>query len=318
MYTSTYVPVNMHRLNCAVYSNEKVFPEKKLLKAYEKVSGNGDGAGVVYSNGVVSFMDEPNVYWSLPEIYLAYNAYQQALKNNFSFYTATNKLGVPQLYISKAFKGCRILIDAYSMKSILLQNPQLVAKATSLIDKKLTNIETVDIFKAMSAIENGSGKFLPGLIVGRDSDDEFMVVSPIMTPWTENMAIYGMDYVAEIEELLATGQDQVGSAIRSEAGILYENMLNSLPPMPYDVANYIVSLAGKIKEKKSNYVELQDEDYVVHLYFSTNQRYLVNAQTFECVVIKNQHIKSLLTHYASQNNTPRDQLHMAWALAKTE
>ena len=55
MFISTYLPVNMHRTNCAVYSSEKVFPEEKLLKAYSFVTGHAV-EGVEWNDGNVVFL----------------------------------------------------------------------------------------------------------------------------------------------------------------------------------------------------------------------------------------------------------------------
>ena len=39
MYTSTYIPVNIHRTNCDIYSNEKYFQEDKQEKANQSNTG---------------------------------------------------------------------------------------------------------------------------------------------------------------------------------------------------------------------------------------------------------------------------------------
>lgn len=318
MFLSTYVPVNMHRINCAVYSNEKSFPEEKLLLAYALVNGK-NAEGVYMSDGSVMFIDDPTIHWTLPEIYLAYEAYNQALKSNFSYYAAKDKTGIPQLYISKSFRGHRLLVNAFSMHTILLGNQQLVAKAASLIDKTLDNRESVDLFNTMSAIESGSSKFLSACIVYRDTPEEYMAVSPIMTPGATINTMYGSEEMEEIIHLY-NGKEPLPefSYERTPNGDFHRTDVNVDNILTCDVARYLVDVYNRTKEKKSNYVELRNDDFVVEMYLSTNHRYLVNARTFECVVIKNQHVKSLLTAYAKQYTIPSDQLQLAWMLAKTE
>lgn len=318
MFLSTYVPVNMHRMNCAVYSNEKSFPEEKLLSAYAMVNGE-NAEGVYMRDSCVMFIDDPTIHWTLPEIYLAYEAYRQAKLSNFSYYAAKDKNGIPQLYISKSFRGHRLLVNAFSMHTILLGNTQLVAKAASLIDKTLTNRDSVDLFNTMVAIESGSSKFLPACIVYRDTADEYMAVSPIMTPGAAINTMYGSDEMEEIVHLYNGKEPLDGfSYVKTANGDFHRTDVNTDAVLPGDVARYLVDVYSRAKEKKSNYVELRNENFVVEMYFSTNHRYLVNARTFECIVIKNQHVKTLLTAYAKQYTISSDQLQLAWMLAKTE
>jgi hypothetical protein len=94
MFLSTYLPVNVRRTNCAIYSNEKVFPEDKLVKAYQYIT-DVPVDGVVMEDGFITFIDAPEIRWTLPEIYLAYEAYKTAVENNFSFYIVSNDEGIP-------------------------------------------------------------------------------------------------------------------------------------------------------------------------------------------------------------------------------
>lgn len=318
MFLSTYVPVNMRRVNCAVYSNEKVFPEERLLAAYSFVNGE-KAEGIHMCDSHVMFIDDPSIHWTIPEIYLAYEAYRQAKISDFSYYAAKDKNGIPQLFISKSFRGHRLLVNAFSMRTILLGNTQLVAKAASLIDKTLDNRESVDLFNAMVSIEKGSSKFLPALIVHRDTPDEFMAVSPSTTPGSEVNPIFGSDEMEEIIHLFNGGEPLEGYTYAKNAnGDFYRTDLDHNVTVPVDLARYLIDVYTRVKSKKSNYVELCDESYEAVLYFSTDHRYLVYARTFECVVIKNQHVKTLLTEFAKKCVMSSDQLQLAWMLAKTE
>ena len=317
MFLSTYIPVDMHRVNCAVYSAEKVFPEKRLLEAYKLVTG--EHSDCVYGeDGCITFIDDPSIKWSLPEVFLAEEAYRQAKESNFSYYRACNEEGIPQLFISNQFKGHRLITNAFSMRTIILCNTKLVSKAASLIDKTISNLASVDLFNSMSAIEAGSAKFLPGLIAYRGTSEEFLAVSPTMTPLAVQGTIYGSDEMEEIKVLVEGGEmTDDFSYVKGEKGI-YRNDIDKSSIIPEDVAEYLVKVYNSMKEKKSNYVELVNDDYVTDFYFSTNHRYLVNARTFECVVLKNQHLKSLLTSLSKATTVSKDQLQMVWMLAKTE
>ena len=316
MFTSNYLPVNMQRPNCAIYSNEKNFPEERLLEAYTCITGT-PVSGVVLQDGVVSFIDDPSIQWTLAEIYCAYEAYKSAAESNFSYYTVTDHKGIPQLFVSKAFKGCRILVNAFNLHTVLLTDKVRVDKVASMIDRKATLLYCNDLFNTMSALESGSGKFLPAVLVNRDTSDEYMYVSPMTAIAYEVSTIYGIDVIEEMRQILDNPNIDTPS-FHVDSDKLYRKDSPIYKPLPMDFVKYLVSLYDKLKAKKNNYIELNNENYEVELFYSTNQRYLINAKTFECVVIKNQHTKQILSNFASKDITTADQLHLVWMLAKTE
>lgn len=317
MYISNYLPVNMRRTNCAVYSNEKSFPEERLLAAYSFLTGHPID-GVLLTDGNITFIDSPETVWTIPEVYLAYEAYNAAAVNNFSFYVVKDEMDIPQLYVSKAFKGHRVLVNAFTMHSIVLTKKQLVDKAASIIDKTFNSHYCFDLFNTLLAIEQGNAKFLPALIVNRDTDDEYMAVSPLTTVMSEMTTTYGKDLICEFKQV-AEDHNVVTESVKFEKNrFVRTDLPHSWQPLSIEHVNNMINLYDRIQAKKSNYVELNNEDHEPELFFSTNYRYLVNARTFECVVIKNQHTKALLTTMATYNTVPADKLRLAWLLAKTE
>lgn len=316
MFISTYLPVNMHRTNCAIYSSEKIFPEDKLLKAYSFVTGH-DVEGVIWKDGNIVFENDNETIWTLPEIYLAYEAYNNAAMNKFSFYMVKDPDNIPQLFISKAFKGHRILVNAFTMHSVLVGKQQLVNKVASMIDKTATSHYCVDLFNTIRDIEKGSAKFLPALLVNRDTEDEYLAMSPMMTALSDVTTLYAKDV---IEELSAINENKelVTESFKYENDKYIRTDTCIWQPMSQEHVNYVLDTYAKTKEKKSNYIELHNDNYVTELYFSTNHRYLVDAKTFECVVIKNQHTRELLISFSKRLSVSSDELQLAWMLAKTE
>lgn len=313
MFLSTYLPVNMHRVNCAIYSAEKVFPEERLVQAYAYITDH-PVEGVVMSEGNVSFIDDPDISWTLPEIYLAYEAYSVAIQNNFSYYMVKDKAGIPQLFISKAFRGHRILVNAFTMQSVLLGNKQLVTKAASLIDRTYPTAHCLELFNVLSRIENGSAKFLPALLVNRQTSDEYMVVSPITTLMSDVTTVYGVELIDDMKALVENPDLEL-EEVSVVDGKFVCTAYKLWPALPRELVEYLLSTYDKLQEKKSNYIDMCDEDWNSILYFSTNYRYLVNAKTFECVVIKNQHLKESLIELAKNSTNPKEVLQMTWALA---
>lgn len=316
MYTSTYIPVNMYRENCMVCSNEKSFPADKLLNAYKCITGE-TVEGVSLKDNVVVFEDNPNDCWTIADVFCAHKAYQTALENNFSFYATCNKAGVPQLFISKPFKGCRILVNAFNMHSVLVTDKSRVAKLSSIIDKKLDSLYCFDLYNTMKALETGTGKYLSAVLVGRDSSDEYMCVSPMTALYSDVTTCYGADAIEELREIM-NDNTLVTESFCFQDNFYVRHDLNNGKPMSKDFVAYLIEQYNRLKEKKSNYVEIVNDDYCPEMYYSTDGRYLVNAHTFECIVIRNQHTKKLLESMAAKKYNNKSELQLAWQLAKTE
>ena len=317
MFYSNYIPVNMNRSNCAIFSSDKVFPEKKLLDAHLFLT-NGQSSGISLEDGLIHFIDDPSIQWTVPEVYLAHEAYVVAKTNNFSFYMVRDNTDIPLLFVSKAFNGHRILVNALNMQSILVGKQYIVNKIASMIDKKASATYCYNMFTVLRDIESGSGKYLSGLIIRRDSDDECVITSPITTLYSDYTTIWGVDWINELRTMYNDPEATCDSVAINNDGLFIRKDLNACPAMERDFVKYLLALYDSLKEKKSNYLEILNDDGEAQFYFSTNSRYLVNAKTFECVVIKNQHTKSLLNTYATLPHVPSEQLTMIWEIAKSE
>lgn len=318
MFKSTYIPVNMRRANCAVYSCDKKFPEDMLLDAYNYVQG-GQSKRVYIDNSRISFIDNPTVTWTLAEIYLAYEAYAQAKASNFSYYMATDSENIPQLFISKSFMGHRLIVNAFTMRTLLLSKQRLSSKAASLIDKNISWIDSMNLFDSMVAIESGSAKYLTALIAYRGAKDSYMAVSPVMCPNAEYGTMYGIDEIEEIKAL-SEGKEPTDdfSYFKDDKGSIVRKGLSSDTIVTADTVSFILSAYDKVLQKKSNYVELRNENYETELYFSTNNKYLVNARTFECIVIHSQNLKALINSYVKADTALKSELQMIWIMAGAE
>ena len=312
MYLSKCIPVNVKRTNCCVYSANKAFDERHLLNAYDFLTGN-KSSGVYLEDDCIRFVDDPSLCWTVCDVYRAYDAYDVAMQNNFSFYVVRDPEGVPLLYISKQFHSCRILVNAFTMKSTLLTKKKLVNKAASLIDKTMEFPLCMNLFNTLSDFESEKGKYLSGLICYKGTDNEFLAVNPMITLMSENVSVYYVEVVKELRKVL---EDPTSSNMFEIVNHHYvKKDSDPWEPMSEDHVRDIVTMYDSLLEKKSNYVEIMDTEDCIQLYFSTNHRYLVNASTFECAVIKNQNIKELLVRMVEKVHVPLDQISLIWMLA---
>lgn len=316
MFISTYIPVNVNRTNCAVYSESKVFPRERLLAAKDKLLGNNP-AGVVMEEGIISFIDDKTIQWTIAEVYLASETLRVAEENDFGFYMIKDHNNIPQLFVSKSFKRSRILINAFNMQSVLLTKPQLVSKAASVIDKTFDTSYCSYLFNTLRDIENGAAKFLNAVLLYKDTVDEVMCVNPLTTLMSDITTFYPVEVMNDLRKVY---EDK---SMRTDTIVFENNRFRRVDtdifePMRENFVKDILEMYDKVRSRKSNYIPLVDETCNTRLYFSTNHRYLVNAATFECVIIKNQHTKSLLECWSTKSVIPRDQLELVWMLAKTE
>lgn len=318
MFISTYIPVNVNRTNCAVYSESKMFPRERLVAAAEKLQG-GNPAGVILEEGIISFIDDTSIQWTVAEVYLAYETLKIAEENDFGFYMVRDVNNILQLFVSKSFKRSRILINAFNMQSVLLTKAQLVTKAASIIDKTYTTAQCSNIFNTLRDIENGAAKFLNALILYRDTNDEVMCMNPLTTIMADVNTFYPVEVINELRKLL---EDPTAESkdFKFENGKFFPlgDYTYHYEPMKEAFVKDLIATYDKVRARKSNYIPLVDDHGNTRLYFSTNHRYLVNADTFECLIIKNQHTKMYLEYLATKQMTSRDQLDLVWMLAKTE
>ena len=318
MYFSKYLPVNIKRKNAAVHTDQGVYPAELVRMAHAALTdGTGLSSKVFHESGYITFPEHPEYRWTLPDVYLAYEALTTAEANNFSFYTVSNKDGIPQLFVSKAFKQCRLLVNALSFHTVLVTKPNLVRRVSAMIDMKFTNTYCMNIFDVISALESGSTKYLDAIIWCRDTEDETMIVNPITTLYADDNFNYDKYVVDDYRKLLQNPEAEC-EHVHIVDGMFARKDVVNFTPVSQPHAKAMVELYDRLLAKKCNYVDLTGTDNETYYYVSTNWRYLVNARTFECVIVTNANIKKLLQSYVAAGQTPVGDLQMCWMIAIRE
>lgn len=314
MFYSKYIPVNVNRVNCAIYSNEKVFDKEHLLRAYEHLSGINCHNGVVMTHEGVSFIDSPELCWSIAEVFLAHEALVNAESNKFSFYVVRDLNGIPQLFVSRAFSGQRLLVNAFTTRSILVTNPQYVSKIASMIDKQFAYTYCQELYSILESIGEGNNRYLDALIVGAGSKDEYMVLNQYTVTYGNIIDSMGADLIQELSELVETKAERSESFTQKD-GYIKRTDVTYWPTLLTTQVKSLINIYNYCKTKKKNYVSISNEDREDALFLSTNGRYLVHAKTLECITIHNPHVRELL-RIMSKNvtNSPYD-LDWIWRLA---
>lgn len=318
MFYSRYLPVHVKsKHECTVYTADKRFPAELLEQAYafanniESTSNNA-----LMKEGVITFKSNPEFMWTLSEVVMAYEALQIARDCNFSYLPAYNKQGMPMLFISTRFNNARILVDAFTMRSVVVSKPSLVKKLSSMINGKFNDMYMLNFFKMVCAIESGRHTYLEGVIMDRYGDDPMLIVNPLMDINYENMYGYGLDCLEEYEQLVYNQVEETES-FKTDGCHIYDKRFPKELPITVEYAHSLIELRDRLLEKKTDYIGMCDEDYKQYLYMSTNFRYLVNAATFECVTIENANLRDWIRSYAQNNTNPVSTLSQLWEMAVT-
>lgn len=316
MYQSTYIPVNMKRPDCAVYSKTNKFPEDRLIRAYKYISGE-KVTGLSMDENFVVFLDDQTIRWTIPEIMQAYYAYTTAADNSFSYYTINGDDGVPHLFVSKVFRSHRILVNALTMQSVILSNRQHISKVASLINKTVGTVFCYNLFRVISSLEENKGRFLTSLIVYRDTQDEAVVLSPITSEDTGNGFMIGIEVIEDWRNIIDNKLTE-GDLFTFDGSVFTHKILTTYEPVSLQYVQYAISQYDRAKSKKSNYIDLENQNYHTMYFYSTNQRYLVNAKTLECLIVSNRIIKKQLNDCAAKAFSSNDKLLSLWLSAQED
>lgn len=318
MFISKFIPININRTTEAVFTAKGLFPARLLDAAMDALNcGEND---IAWSNeNEVYFYEHPEVMWSITDILPVYNILEAARKVNFSYYTVCDEFDNIQILVSKLIGNARLVTFSTSMETFIVKEPSLVKLVSSFIDKQCSLEAVLKLRTTLYAFENMNGKFLNALLVDRGNTDEgFMALNPILCPNVLEFHMYGFDLLEEVEELL-NGSKETGSFYTEADGtIVHKNSSNFKFTRGY--AENLVHTYHELLKTKSNYAVLYDDENLCPcLYVSTNYRYLVNAETFDTVILKNEHLKATLDCLLEVNNKyNRRLLNSLWEAANAE
>ena len=318
MFYSRYLPVKVKSKNeCAVYTNDKVFPADLLEQAFAYVSGSANANNNVFTKDMmITFKSNPDVMWSLPEIIMAHDALNIARDCNFSYFLIYNDNNIPMYFVSSRFNNARILVDALTMRSIVVTKPVLVKKLSSMIGKKFADIYLVEFYNMIVTVEAGRHKYLDGVIVDRYSDEAFLTVNPLMDIEVEHKW-WGFDELDELEKIVYEQATET-EVFEYNGYLISKKDCNVFTPITVEYAHSLLDLRQRLLEKKTDYFAMRDEiNYDPVLYLSTNFRYLVNANTLECATMTNITLQEWVRSYAANEYNSKETLNLLWEMAKT-
>lgn len=314
MFRSTYIPVKQDD-KCGVYFSTKYFDGERLQKAATMLQNKEESAdGMYLSAGNVYFDDDPELVWPVFEIYMAYKFMTVAENTGFWYSVICDDTDIPQLFLSIQFHGRCVLVNALTDHSLVLKQKAHIASVQMLVGKKCRYVYLQRLFEMLEGIYNGTTQVLSAVRVSTPEGDQYMVTNPYTYPYSDEICSYAVEALEEIDSLLKGETRKTESFEIIAAGI---RRIDSVewPVIPRETAQIIIDTFNTIVENKSNYIAIYDDGFEDYLYWSTNKRYLVRADTLECVVVKNQQVKRLLTKVADDGANHAGHLDLIWRLA---
>lgn len=316
MFTSKFIPVKVQsEKETTVYSAGKVFPASLLDQVQAYVTGQGDGGNnVVIKEGMYTFKSNPEYLWTLADIVQACEALRVARENQFSFYIVYNNQKIPNLFISSRFDTCRILVNAFTYRSVIVSDPQLVKKLSSMIGRSYEDAYLDNLFNMIHAKESGRSRYLDGVICNRYSDEAQLTVNPLMDININNGPWYDLSEIEELRQIVYEKVQETEN-YKVDGSFITKPEVPSAQPISFDYANFLIGLCDRLLEKKTDYITLVDEETCYpYLYLSTNFKYLVKASTFECATISNINLRDWILSYTQQDYIARATMDTMWKL----
>lgn len=318
MFISKYIPININRTTEAVFTSKGLFPARLLDAAMDALNCGENGVAWSIENEVY-FYEYPEIMWNVADALPVYNMLEAARKANFSYYTVCDEFDNIQLLVSKLIGNIRLVTFSTSMETFIVSAPPLVKLVGSLIDKQCSLEVVFKLRSILCTFESMTEKFLNALLVDRNNADEgYMALNPVLCPNALDLHIYGFDLLDELESILNGSKETDGFYAEADGTIVRKNSSNF--KFTHSYAQNLVHTYHELLKTKSNYAVLYDEENSCPcLYVSTNYRYLVNAQTFNTVILKNEHLKATIDCLLETSNTyNRQLLNSIWEAANAE
>lgn len=315
MFRSTFIPT-MEDDTVGVFHTNKYFDFDHLVRAVQLLmSGeDSDDNGTHQHLGKVSFDDLPGQDWPIFEIFMANKVLSVATKTGFWFTPVRALQGTPCLFVSIPFNDNCVVINAMTSASIIVRDPLQTRAMQSLKSRATDYVYLQQVFDMLSRSEDPNVNVLKALKVTDLEGGSYMVVNLFTFPLASEIDSYGVEILEEMDSLLRGRARETESLVITPQGIKRKD-LNYWPIIPRVTAQQIVDTYHEIVEQRSNYTPIYDINQEDYLYWSTNQRYLVRANTLECVVVNNQHLKNLLNLVADGGACDRGNLDVLWNLA---
>lgn len=314
MVTIRFVPVNIKRRNCTVYSNDTSYPLELLERAVDFLR-DGKQSGVYYGDsGDIRFSDNDTIAWSLANVYLAYNAYCVARDAGISFYIVMGEEKLPELFVSSQIHNGRIVVNAHDMSSLYITHPVHRSKLSALVDKSVSSQHCYNLFTTLRDIERGKKHYLHSLIINRGLVNEEMKLSPILTPGELSDIAWTPETVQALRNVYNHVEAENDYFVAKDTHFI-TNYLDKPIHIVSGMVEYVLNTYDQLAHKKSNYFALRDLDGKARIYLSTNFRYAVQASSFRVVTISNQQTRNLLKLYAKKEQVSYSDLNLAWEFA---
>lgn len=313
MYKSKYLPVKVYsNTEAAVHTAETVYPINLLCDAHEYLTGK-QNTNVIVRNNNVSFVSNQDVRWFMCDIVNAYELFQIAKDNKFAFFPIYDKKGILSLYTSSTFNSARLLVDAFTMNTVLVTKTSLVKKLSQMIDQKFSVTYLLDLFRYATMFESGHKNFIDAWLCQLDANDSYMALNPLTALYLENSIYYGYDELEELERIVLHEETQAGNYVL-DGNFVKRTDLSYWTPMTVDWCRTLVMQWKKLLVKNSLFIQLPYADTLETIcYVSSDLSHAIHANTGEMVSIKNKNLKDMIRMCLAEGSITSSDFQMLWS-----
>lgn len=316
MVTATYLPIKVFsETEASVHTEKTVYPWALLKEVHDHFNGKMS-LDVIRQNGYITFISKPEIRWTMHDIVSAYEYFTIAKANKFTFYPIYDLKGTIGLYVSSIFKDHRVLVDAFTMRQVIVGKPILVKRLSTMIDGKFDLDYLLNLFTYASELEKGHKNFFDGWLSDLGTDEECFNVNPVTAMYPENGTWYGTDEMVEIEQIVK-GETKETETFILQGGMVDDKTRKKFKPMSLDWCRYIVDLYRKVDSKRGSFITVYDEDSLEPLmYISTDLRHAIHYGTGEHVNIRNKSLRSLVQNCILNEFITREQFSLLWKVLR--
>lgn len=313
MYKLDFLPVKVNsQTEASVHTESMIYPYA-LLKEARNYLTEGSSVDCVMKNGYVTFNSSPDIRWSVPDIVKAYEYFNVAKENKFSFFPIYGTNGTIGLYTSGMFKQTRVLVDAYMMNAVLVTKQSLTKKLPQMIDQCYSTAKLLETFTYAKLLERGYKDFLDSWLVNMGTDECYVCLNPITALYEGNTTWYYEDRIMEMKKLLS-GEVLKTSGFELQGSMVVYTYLDKTTPISIEWVKSICNTYDSLMKKGKNFIPINDRDSLMPIcYVSKDLSHIVKAANGECITVRNRNLKNVLLGCLEQGSMDRSDFHMLWS-----
>ena len=289
MKSAPFIPVNIFDEDAYIYTRTNHYMVEFLEESYNKLK-NGEA------------LDE-DVIVPVAEIVAAYNYYLVARDNAFTFHPIFGNVSDFEIaFVSDSFDGIKVVIDATTLECYVIKPFWAQKVINSYVNKFVDDKDLYYLLKAYNGISMYPGNYLQGVVVNRDSPEEYLSIAPYLLPESCHNSVFEKEYYDSLMTTFTT---------MKESKYFYMDFLNTMIHSHDNCEHYdlndvlrIMKIHDTVYDTKSDFIELftTDSGDKPRFYISKDFKHIVDSNTFRNYLVTYNTLQTYLKCIARQQH----------------